>query len=161
MIAKLMMAIGLMMMGVHPIHVAVTEVDHNESEKTLQVTHKLFVDDFENRLEEINGIDLEIGLEKEHAQCDDFIQQYVDQYFKMQVNGKAVKANWVGKEVEREALWIYIEYPNVKRVKSIHIENRFLFEAFNDQKNLVHFNYKGQKKSLVLKKNEETGEVSF
>ncbi|MGB0525732.1 MAG: DUF6702 family protein [Flammeovirgaceae bacterium] len=161
MVAKLIMSISLMMMGTHPIHVAVTQIDHNAAEKTLQVTHKVFVDDFENRLEELYQADLEIGLAEEHAQCDEYIQKYLSTSFKMTVNGKSTQAIWVGKEVEGAALWVYVEYPNIKRVKNIKLENRILFEAFNDQKNLVHFNYKGIKKSLVHQKDEALGEVDF
>lgn len=161
MIAKLMIGLSMLLMGTHPIHVAVTQVDYKAEDKALQVTHKVFVDDFEKQLETLYQADLEIGLAKEHAKCDQFIQQYFNQSFKLLVNGKEVTANWVGKEVEGAALWVYIEYPNIKRVKTIKLENRILFEAFNDQKNLVHFNYKGIKKSLVHEKEDEVGELDF
>lgn len=158
---KLVLFLGLMLNTFHPIHVSVTQIDHNKEEKTLQVAHKVFVDDFEKRLEDLYNENLEIGLEKEHADCNQFITKYLESHFKMIVNGKQLKGNWVGKELEGPAVWIYIEYPNVKKVKSIKVENRILFETFNDQKNLVHFNYNGIKRSLILKKDEEVGEVSF
>lgn len=161
MLKTLILSMSLFLGSLHPIHVAVTQVDHDENEKTLQVTHKVFIDDFEKKLEELNDADLEIGLPKEHAQCDDYIRVYVEQKFKMKVNGKPVQGNWVGKEADGAALWIYMEYPNIKKIKNIELENRILFGAFKDQKNLVHFNYKGIKRSLVLNKEEAVGEVDF
>ncbi len=161
MMIKLIMSLGIMLVGLHPIHVAVTQVDHADDEKVLQVTHKVFIDDFEKQLEERNGEKLLIGLAKEHEKCDQYIKAYLDEHFKMQVNGKPVESVWVGKEVEGAALWIYIEYPNIKKVKSIALENRILFETFKDQKNLVHFKYKDEKRSLVHQKGEPKGEVTF
>ena len=161
MISSLFVSIAFLLTSVHPIHVAVTQVDHSKGDKALQVTHKLFVDDFEKRLEDMHGEALEIGLKEEHEKCDQYIQAYLDQYFKMTVNGKPVVGNWVGKELEGAAVWIYIEYPDIKKIKSIQLENRTLFETFNDQKNLVHFKYNGIKKSLALQQNEASGEVIF
>ena len=161
MMTKLALFVSLIMTTFHPIHVAVTQIDHDKEDKTLQVAHKVFVDDFEKRLEDLYQVNLEMGLEKEHADCNQFITKYLNQNFKLTVNGKEVQGNWVGKELEGPAVWIYIEYPNVKKPKSIKVENRILFETFNDQKNLVHFNYNGIKRSLILKKEEEVGEVTF
>jgi len=161
MIASIFASALFIFTGLHPIHVAVTQIDHSKDDKALQVTHKLFVDDFENTLKEIYGKSISIGLEEEHEKCDEYIQAYLTAYFKMTVNGKSVAGNWVGKELEGAAVWIYMEYPDIKRIKSIQLENRILFETFNDQKNLVHFKYNGIKRSLALEKDEASGEVTF
>ena len=162
MTTKLMLLIGcLFATTFHPIHVSVTEVDYSKDEKSLQVAHKVFIDDFEKRLEELYQVELEIGLAKEHSNCNQFIMKYLNDHFEMMVNGKQLKGNWVGKEIEGPAIWVYMEYPDIKKVKSIKVENRILLETFNDQKNLVHFNYNGDEKSLILQEKEEIGEVVF
>lgn len=161
MTTKFILLMGLLLTAFHPIHISVTEVGYSKEDKSLQVAHKVFVDDFEDRLEALYQVKLEIGLEKEHKDCNQFIMRYLNDNFSMLVNGKQVKGNWVGKELDGPAVWIYVEYPNVKKVKSIKVENRILLETFKDQKNLVHFNYNGDEKSLILEQKEEMGEVSF
>ena len=49
---KWLLAFALTNFGVnpHPIFVSVTEIEHNAVEKTLEISCKLFVDDFEKSL---------------------------------------------------------------------------------------------------------------
>ena len=137
----------------HPIHIGVTEVEYKE--KSLQIAHKYFVEDFEDEVEETYNVRLQLGTSKELVDANKYIQKYLTEKFAVTLNGKPIEGKWIGKEVEGEAIWIYVEYEKIKKIKSIVIENRVLFDSFDDQKNLVHFKADGFKKSLLLNAKQE------
>ena len=144
----------------HPIHIGVTEIDYNSSSKSLQVTHKFFVDDFEKMLEKRTGEKLHLGSSKEHQKADTYIQEYLSEAFGISIDNKKLDDIWIGKEVESEAIWIYVEYPKVKKVKSLAIKQEAMLETFDDQKNLVHFTYQGFKKNLTLEQTQTSAVIT-
>ncbi len=135
----------------HPIHIGVSEIDFNKSENSLQVSHKYFLDDFEDAVESEYNVRLSLGSSKQHKNATVYLQKYLSSRFQMKVNGKDAEAVWIGSEIEAEAIWIYVEYPKIKKVKELEISNKVLFESFEDQKNLIHFRYQEGTKSLMLK----------
>ena len=115
---SLIASIFMSWLWLHPIHIGVTEIVYSEDNKTLQVTHKFFVDDFEDQLEETYNVKLHLGTKKEHKEANQYIARYLVDRFGIMVNDKKAEGVWVGKEIEKEAIWIYIEYPKVKKIKS-------------------------------------------
>ncbi len=100
-------------------------------------------------LNTISGFSL--GSPKQHKDATVYLEKYLSSHFQMKVNGKDAEAVWIGSEIEAEAIWIYVEYPKIKKVKQLEITNRVLFESFEDQKNLIHYKHLGETKSLMLK----------
>lgn len=150
----------------HPIHIAISEVNYSEKDKTLQVTHKIFVDDLEKQIQQLeknNGREVELRLNtpKEIADVDVYLSKYVRDHFVMKVDGKAVSGNFLGKEYETDAVWIYVEIPKVKRPKQIDLSDSFLMDMHADQQNFVHFKVADQKKSLRFQKGNEQQQVKF
>ncbi len=134
----------------HPIHLGLSDVLYAEKEKSLQVIHKLFVDDLEAHIEQIakeNGspVRLFLNTEKENPQSDQFIRQYLDAHFQVVVNGKLLKSNYLGKEYENGAVWVYVEYPNLSRPKQLRIRGDALIGLHEDQNNIVNIEI-GEKK---------------
>ena len=66
---------------IHPFYVSVTEINHNASEKSLEMSFKFFTDDFEHVLEKSNKAQLDILSDKEKAAFDKYIPLYVSKHF--------------------------------------------------------------------------------
>lgn len=144
----------------HPIHMAITEIDYNSSERSLQIAHKIFVDDLEKHIESLekakgNEISLHLNSSKENAKADAYIQAYLDQFFSLHVNDKGIKPVYLGKEYEAEAVWIYEEVNEVSNPKKISARDFILSTLYEDQSNFIHFSVGGVRKSLRFQKGDD------
>ena len=57
----------------HPIHVSVCEMNHKADREWLEITIKIFADDFQDVLEDRTGINTKIGTEEEHIQTNGLV----------------------------------------------------------------------------------------
>lgn len=146
----------------HPIHLSITEIEHNEKSKALQITTRIFIDDLElsirNKINE-EGLDL---LEPGKGRTtDELVKAYLADAVRLKVDKKSAKFNYLGHEIEGPAMICYVEIENVKKFSTIEVTNKVILETHDDQSNLVNVNYKGKVKSLRLTNDEPTGAVSF
>jgi hypothetical protein len=145
----------------HPLHVSVTEIEMDEKDKRLEIMMRVFTDDLELTLRQHlhqHELDL-LGLEKNAR--DEIVQQYLKDHFKILLDGKPQRTNYVGHETEDLALIFYIEVPNVKKWKTIQIQNDIIMDTHADQSNLVHVTVQGTVRSLRLTKDNPVDKLTF
>ena len=150
----------------HPIHLAVTEIAYSEKEKSLQVIHKIFVDDLELHIEEKakssgQEIRLHLNTPKEHPMTDALLQAYLSEHFQVKVNGKIGNSVFIGKEYENGAVWIYSEFPNLPKPRQLDIQDNLLIDLYDDQNNLVNLEIFGKTGSLRFRKGYIRDVVTF
>lgn len=155
-----------LLLNFHPFHVSVMSIHHASDENTLQITLKIFADDLEEALndEQFRTPEqafVDVLNPKDPQGLDQFVEKYLRKHMKIKVNGKDVKAAYLGKEVEDMAMWCYFEISDVEQLKSIQVRSSILTEIFDDQINIVHINYGGIIKSMKLAGNHLLDEVSF
>ena len=143
----------------HKFYVSVTQVNYSKSDKSLQITTRIFIDDFEDALKRKYGSTLKLGTHDELTESDLFIKEYLLQNLTVLVNGKAATPVFIGKEYENDVIKCYFEVENVqlKKLKSIEVKNRILFESFEDQNNIVHFKINTLRKSFSLYRENDKG----
>ena len=142
----------LLVSFVHPLHVSVTDVAYNADTGSLEIIHKVFIDDFQQAVEMNTGTNIRLGTEQEHAEADKFINQYMQQHFSIQLNGKAAEMEYVGREIDFEAIWIYQEIKQVADFDELTINDAVLLHLYDDQKNILHLDYKQEKTSFMFQK---------
>jgi hypothetical protein len=146
----------------HPIHLSITEIDHNEKSKALQVTMRIFVDDLELSIrKKIGDEELDILEPGKGRKTDDLVREYLADRVKMKVDKKAAKLNYIGHEIEGPAMICYIEIENVKKFSTIEVTNKVILEIHDDQSNLVNVNYKEKVKSIRLSNETPTASITF
>jgi len=158
-IATFIKPLLLLLMGLHPIHVSVTDVTYNPENQSLEIIHKIFIDDFENAVERRYGIKLGLGTEKLSPHADSLVQVYMREQFNISLNGKPANFEYVGQETDYEAIWIYQEIRNAEGLELLKVKDEVLFDLFDDQRNILHFEYKDQKVSFLFRKGN--GEDSY
>ena len=142
----------------HPVHISVTEINYNEKSKSLQIVSRIFIDEMELGVRgQLKQPDLDL-LEPKSATTQTLIQNYLGQHFKMKIDGKPAKQNFLGFEREDVSLVCYIEIENVKKLKTLEVMNDVVTEIHDDQSNLVHVTYKGPVKSVRLNR-DKTSEI--
>jgi len=146
----------------HPIHLSITEIDHNEKSKALQITMRIFVDDLELSIrKKVNDPELDLLEPGNGRTTDNLVRDYLMETVKLKVDKKAVKMNYIGHEIEGPAMICYVEVENIKKFTTIEVTNRVILETHDDQSNLVNVNYKDKVKSIRLTNEAPTSSVTF
>lgn len=142
----------------HPMHVSVTEIEYSEKNKSLQIVSRIFIDDLELSLRhKLNDELLDLLQPKNGQTTDQLVSSYLRDHFKIRLEGKLMKVNYIAHEIDELAMICYLEIEGVKKIKSIEITNSVIQETHEDQSNLVHVTYKGPVKSLRLIRDKPTG----
>ncbi|MEM6342287.1 MAG: DUF6702 family protein [Bacteroidota bacterium] len=146
---------------VHPFYFSLTQIDHNPKTESLEITLKIFTGDMEQALAVHGAGPLFLGEGKENKAADRYLRTYLERNFKLKVNGESRPYEYLGKEVELETLWIYVEVLSVPEVKEIEVTNKLLIEIYEEQQNVVQIKVGDQKKGALLRKGLTTDTVPF
>ncbi len=145
----------------HPFHVSICEIDHDEKTNALQITHRIFLDDLEEGLNAFYNENLDLLNPKDPDKINRLVEDYLSSRFAVIVNGKVKKIDYLGNEMGKDVMWCYMEITKVKKVNTIEIEDKVLFEAFDNQSNIIHVDYRNQIKSLRLVDNKSRDLITF
>src|SRR5579871_131183 len=89
----------------HPLYVTVSEINHNAKDKTLEISCKIFTNDFEGAILKTFNKTVDLSSAKQKAENDKLIDAYIEKHFQIKVDGKPVALQFVGSEQESEATW--------------------------------------------------------
>jgi hypothetical protein len=134
----------------HPFYISVTEINHNAKEKTLEISCKMFADDFEQILEKNYKTQLDIASDKDKANFDKLIPDYMNRHLAIAIDGKLVKLTYVGFEKDKESAYCYFQVENVAAPKKLEIFNSILHDFNNTQINIMHVVVNGHRQSTKL-----------
>lgn len=147
----------------HKFYVSVTNINYSEKDQALQITSRVFIDDFEAVLLERYGIETYLATDSETALADGYIEKYLRTKFLLHIDGEQTKYIFLGKQYDNDVMICYLEIPDVdlSAIKSIEVQNELLTDLFDEQQNVVHFRLKGKKKSFVLIKENNKGMLNL
>jgi hypothetical protein len=147
--------------GPHPFHVSVVEINHNAAEKSLEISCKIFTDDFEKVLAKNYKAKVDLINPPSKPAMDSLVKKYIFSHLSLRVNGSNVPFTYVGFENDNDAAYGYVEIPNVPVVSRIDISNSIMFDMFDDQINIMHVVVGGTRKSNKLNYPEKELSISF
>ena len=147
--------------NIHPFYISVTEFNQNAKDNTLEISCKMFAEDLEQILEKNYKKQLDISLDKDKANFDKYIPDYVSKHLVLVIDGKAVKLSYVGYETERESAYCYFQIDGIATLKKIDITNSILQDFNQEQINIMHVVVNGIRKSLKLNYPEKNASFSF
>jgi len=137
---------------------SITDMEYNSSSKSLQISMKLFVDDFELVLEKENDKKYFLGTEKEDTNANEFIKKYLSTHFFVEQSKGSLPVTFVGKEVDKDYIWIYLEVKNFKAKDETLLTNSFLIDYFSNQTNKVNYKKQDEVISFTLFKGKVSEE---
>ena len=146
----------------HPIHISTVEIEHNIAEKSLEITCKIFWDDFETILTKGNNNKrVDLVNEKNLAGNNKLVSTYISNHLNLVIDGKPITLNFVGFEKEEAVIFSYFEAVNINSVKKIAITNNLMYDMFDDQVEIIHVIVNGNRKSTKLEYPAKQAEFSF
>ena len=134
----------------HPFHVSVTEVNHNATDKTLEISCKIFTDDFSDALAKKYKVKVDLVHPTDKAAMDKIVSDYISNHLQIKTDNKTGALNYVGFEVENEATYVYMQVNDVTTVKKADVTNTILYDLFTDQTEIVHVIVAGNRKSVKV-----------
>jgi hypothetical protein len=159
---KFLIVILFTALGLHPLHISVTEIEFDEKEKSLEIMMRVFIDDLETTMRQRTGDqELDILNPKGGQTVDQLMRNYLNERFKISLDTKAQKVGYLGHERDGDAFIFYIEVTNVKKWSTIQVQNDIITEVFDDQSNLVHVTVRGTIRSMRLTKNTPADKLTF
>ena len=145
----------------HPLYISVTEINHNAKDRILEVSCKIFTNDFEAVLEKMSGSRVDLSAAAAKAASDKLIDTYVGKHLRLKVDGKPVVLHFVGSEQENDGTWSYFQVNDVPAVKRVDAVDELLYDSFNQQINIMHVTVGGQRKSFRLDYPEAAAAFEF
>ncbi|MBD0779855.1 hypothetical protein HPE56_18815 [Maribacter sp. ANRC-HE7] len=143
----------------HKFYLSVTNVTYSEKDQAIQITSRIFIDDFDDVLQERYGIESQLATPWESELADAYIEKYLRSKFLVYLNGEQQEYDYLGKEYDNDIMICYIEIPKVAAdsMESITIQSELLTDLFEEQQNVVHLKILNQKKSFVLIRENNKG----
>lgn len=145
----------------HKFYVGVFQIDYFKEKKSIQITTRIFIDDFEKVLHNKYNKHFYITTKDEVADANQFIEKYLQEKLKITVNNKAQNFSLLLKEQEDNVLICYLKIKFSDKIKSLNITNNVLIEEFKEQQNLVHLNINGNKKTLLFTNDTNNHKLNY
>ncbi|MDN3587316.1 hypothetical protein QWY86_11595 [Pedobacter aquatilis] len=145
----------------HPLHVSTTEVSFNQKDKTLEVSCRIFSDDFESILAKTYKQKTDLVNPALKNQMDALVKKYLQNHLVIKANGKPVSINYIGFEIDHEATIIYLEVEKISTVKTLEVNSSILYDLFDDQMSIVHLVKGATRKSGKILYPDKTFSANF
>lgn len=153
---------GNLAFATHEFYVSICDIQHNVKAATLEITLKIFTDDFEKALLQESGEKLQLGTIQESSKADELILAYLQKHFKIILDENSTPAfNYLGKEVEINEMWCYLEIEGVSNIESIEVQNFILTQEFPKQSNIVNVRANARLESLMLNKDKTSDRIDY
>lgn len=146
--------------SLHPIHVSITEINHNATDKTLEISVRIFTDDFEKVLAKNYKTRVDL-VNPDRKEMDKLVSDYIKTHLSIRTDGKPVNFSYLGFEKENEVINSYLQVDNIAMVNKIELVDKLMHDLFTDQTNLIHVMVGGKRKSVKLDYPETKTEIGF
>ncbi len=134
----------------HPFHVGVVEIEHNPAERSLELSCKLFTDDFENALRTRFQVPINLGDPARQQAMDSLVSRYIQEQLVLSTNGKRLVGRYLGYQQDKEAIYAFIEYPGQPKPTQLSAHCGLMYDQFTDQINIFHVTVEGKRQSAKL-----------
>lgn len=145
----------------HPLFISVTEIEHNAKDKTLEISCKIFTDDFEKTLRKAYNVHVDLLDAKQKDAMNKLVNDYVQKHLTISLEGKFATMRFLGYEQIEEGIYSYYQVDNVAAVKNISITDNILYEYKSEQMGLVHVIVNGNRKSTKLNNPDDKASFVF
>ncbi len=155
---SLLMGIIFSLGFAHPFHVSITTFQMNPVSHSIEITLKLFSDDLEDAIHH-DGLQLiNLGSKNEYIKSDSLIFRYLSNHLKILLDQENYEFNWVGKEIEHDITWCFLEIEDVNMFSKRIITNSIFVADYRDQLNITHF-YKGKQMEMLMHHKDEISDT--
>lgn len=147
--------------AVHKYYVSITQIEYVEDKQSVQIISRIFVDDIEKLVRQRYDKNITLNDGQDEVIIDGYVKKYLSEKIYISINGTPSILKFIGKEYDDDIMRCYLEIENVASIKSFEIQNKVLFDIFEEQKNIVRNNINGKNKTFVLIPQKDKGMLNF
>ncbi|MCG8410422.1 MAG: hypothetical protein MI739_03960 [Bacteroidales bacterium] len=123
-------------LGMHPIHVSVTNMEYFPNTKELEFSTKIFKDDLQLLFIHLDRLDIDFNNNDSILRYQNRIKSYFEKKINISINNIDQKYSYKKFKTNKEAIWLTFSIKIRDTVRSIKIKNTLLLDLYLDQKNL-------------------------
>ena len=134
---------------IHPYYVSTMEIDYRPDRSALQITIRVFTDDWQLMLNTVYDQDLRLDPDSDAAQIVIHSSGYLQKEIELKLNDTELQPVFLGMEYQDDQIVFYLEVKDVVEVKTLIVSNSILFEALEGQQNIVRIKTPTKRKSYL------------
>lgn len=148
--------------ALHPLHVAVVEINYNSQDKLATLQCKTFNDDLELALEKRFGKADDISQPGNIKRVDSQMEGYIKSHLQIKINDKPVSLSFVNyKEGDNNSVDMYFRINDLDDVQKIEINDIIFYELYDDQLQLTYITVNGNRKNNKIRYPDSTFVFDF
>ena len=134
----------------HAYHSSITEMRYDAGQRRIQMSIKVFTDDFEKALSK--GQPKPVSLSQGGLPATLLAEDYVRRSISVKTAaGAPLPLQFVGMQQEGDTHWLYCKVLLPRTMAGIKLRNMLLLDVFGDQTNIVNLEAGGKKQSALFK----------
>lgn len=146
--------------ALHAYHSTLTELRYNAAQKQLELSVKVFTDDFEKALSQGQPapVSLADAGPRPLAQATAYVQRT------LQIRtpaGAPLQVQVLGLQAENDGYWLYCKVPLPGAVNGIQLRQAMLLDVFGDEMNIVNIEANGKKQSALFRAGHEQETINW
>ena len=150
----LLLPLSAAMPALHAYHSSITELRYNAAKKQLELSVKVFTDDFEKALSQ--GQPVHISLSQSGPRPLQLATAYLQRTLLVSTaGGKPLPLQVLGMQAENDGYWFYCKVPLPGPLPSVQLRQTVLLDAFSDQMNIVNIEAGSKKQSALFRAGHE------
>ena len=134
---------------IHPYYVSTLEIDYRPDRAALQITMRVFTDDWQLMLNTHYDKSLRLDPDTDEEQMVIHSTDYLLQYLELNLNDTYVNPSVLGREYHDDQLVLYLEVMGVVELQTLAVSNRILFAELEGQQNIVRIKTPSKRKSFL------------
>jgi len=148
--------------ALHPIYISVTEIEHNAKAKSLEISCKIFTNDFETLLKKNTSNKIDLLHPQDKIFVEKIIDDYIQKHLVISVDGIKKKMKFIGYEQVEECIESYFEIDGINNTpKRISVYDDILYDYSEQQMSLLHVIVNNERKSTKLNNPEKNFVFNF
>ena len=144
----------------HAYHSTITELRYNAAKKQLELSVKVFTDDFEKAISE--GQPAHVNLTDAGPRPLALSTAYIQRTLQVSTAaGAPLPLQVLGMQAEKDGYWFYCKVPLPGPVPGIKLRQGILLDTFGDQMNIVNIEAGDKKQSALFRAGHEQEMVTW
>ena len=151
-LAAFLLVLPFVMGFTHKFYVSKTLIEFNPRTAQFEITAKVFTDDLELAIGGAQASEMHLGTDLETQDADARIERYLREHFKISIDGKPIEWRWVGKEVDSDMTFCYMEFYCTPDFSTLQVFNDILVAHYSEQQNIVDLAMHSTTQTLIFNK---------
>ena len=135
---------------VHPLYISIIEVNHNAKDKELEISVRIFTDDFEAALKKNGAVKIDLTHPADKTAAEKLVSTYILNHLQLKVDNQLLPLHFIGFEKQQESIWTYFEIPYAQVPKKLEVTTTVLYDYQEKQINIIHAKVHNDEKSYRL-----------